>query len=222
MRLVMFTVFHLTSGHHFAFSAKELDELREKLDTYGMINDGDTYAIMQDGKPYQLWVKASYVSIRDDYKGMDGYQGWFPMSRRKWDTRKGEFTTETYKVPVAMFTGSVGHIYGTFGDGTPREVEVDGIRYRIENVCGNRHVFTLDGTWLGDFITLSDSEGWYKEIHSVRKPTPATYTSPKIEFYPISWRYGNRSSEVKWASSEKGAVRLIVKLVKEFAQAAAK
>lgn len=221
MESVMFTVYGLNCGHRFAFTADSLDVLKSKLDSCGMSSDGDTYAILQDGKPFQLWVGASYVLIRDTYKGMDGYQGWFPMTRRKWDSQKGEYSQETYRFPVAIFTDGVGHINADFGRSHQKEVEVDGSRYIVQSVCGNDYVFTPDWEYLGDFMSLSDSDGWYKVIHSVRKPTPSTYLSPEKQFYPIGWRYGDRRDEIKWAGSEKGAVRLIVKLVNTFAEVAA-
>lgn len=51
MESAMFTVYRMSHGESFAFSANFLDEIKRGLD--GFLVEGETYGILKDGKPFR-------------------------------------------------------------------------------------------------------------------------------------------------------------------------
>ena len=196
----MFTVYDSNTYGGYQFSASNLEEVKQKLVAYGMRRN---IILLEDGKVFQTWVKADFRSIRE-IKKIPGYIGWFPIACPKWDTHRGEYT-KFAKVPVAIFADR------RVTKPHRETVVVDGCSYVIEVIDGYRNVLIEDGTWLGEFSAQREGNSWYEVIHTVRKPTPVGYISPERKSYPDD----TNKEGAKYATSEKGAIRLIAKLANE-------
>jgi hypothetical protein len=204
----MFTVYGPAG---FAFVAQDLDSLKIKLSEYGGMHIlGDTYFILQDGKAHEIWVRINYESFRNTYRKLRGYQGWFALSRRKWDSAIGQYTEEIERLPVARFVGSVGHVHAGFEGNLSKEIEVDSIHYRIEYAEAlNANVFEVGDIlkWIGKYKSHQDSCGVYY------RPFVVPTTNDRRYFYHEDNENRYNLAKTKYAESQKGIIRLMRKLI---------